>query len=99
MKRESKELPGGYKTVSMKLSPEITQKITEKSTGNESKLVEDTVFPLLKTVKTIDPRKYKAAPLVRKTLVFSNKFVSEINKKKVKSVGALVDSVLKTAWL
>lgn len=99
MKRESKELGGGYKTVSMKLSPEIAQKITEKSAGNESKLVEDTVSPLLKAVKSIDSRKYKATPLVRKTLIFSNKFVGEIQKKKVKSIGALVDSVLKTAWL
>jgi hypothetical protein len=99
MKRESKELAGGYKTVSLKLSPEIAQKITEKSTGNESKLVEETVFPLLKTVKKLEPRKYKAEPLARKTLVFTNRFMNEIQKKNIKSVGVLVESILRKAWL
>lgn len=88
-----------YKTVTVKMSSEILEKVdlevekTKEKTA--SKFIEDKTFPVLKKFKGEVPRRdYRSKP-VKKTYLFTLPYVDALKKVKSRSMGVLIEELLK----
>jgi hypothetical protein len=90
-----------YNTITVKMEESIIESVNNKvmqtPEKNASKYIEETCTPLLKKFKGEVPRrKYGTNPL-KKTFMFSDSFTNLLKEKSGRSMGVLLEELLKKA--